>query len=148
MKSKCEAFIKIRSQSRQNMKSGVKPSFFREKMKPSSKYEVKVWSLHQNTKPNKPSSRYEVRCKAFIFQRKKWNLHRNTKSKCEAFLEIQSQRNLHQDMKPKKPSSKYEVRCKAFIFQRIKETFLKIQSQSVKPSSKYEAKETFVKIWS
>jgi hypothetical protein len=42
--------------------------------------------------------------------------------------------------------SKYEIRSEAFVFQEKNKTFIKIQSQSVKPSSKYIAKETFVKI--
>jgi hypothetical protein len=62
-----------------------------------------------------------------------------------SFLERKKQ-SIHQNMKPKKPSSKYEVRCEAFIFQRKNKTFIKIWSQSVKPSSKYEAKESFIKI--
>jgi hypothetical protein len=70
-----EAFIK-------NTKSGVKPSFFREKRKiakPSSKYEAKVRSLHQNMKSKKPSSEYEVWCETFVCQRKN-----------ETFIKIQS----------------------------------------------------------
>jgi hypothetical protein len=35
--------------------SGAKPSFYREKTKPSSKYEAKVRSLHQNMKPSQRS---------------------------------------------------------------------------------------------
>jgi hypothetical protein len=53
------------------MKPGVKPSFFMEKMKPSSKYELKVWSFHQNMKAKKASSKYKVRGEASVFKRKK-----------------------------------------------------------------------------
>jgi hypothetical protein len=52
------------------MKPGVKPSFFMEKMKPSSKYELKVWSFHQNMKAKKASSKYKVRGEASVFKRK------------------------------------------------------------------------------
>jgi hypothetical protein len=135
-KSTCEAFVKIRSQRNlhQNTKSSVKPLIFRQKMKHSSKYEVKVCSLHQNMKPNKSSSKYKVRCEAFIFREKtkiakpslKYkvkvsNLHRNTKSKCVTFVKILSQRNLHKKTKlVVKPS-----------FFREKKTFIEIRSQSV-----------------
>jgi hypothetical protein len=42
------------------MNSIVKRSLFREKLKPSSKYEVKVRSLHKNTKPERLLLKYEV----------------------------------------------------------------------------------------
>jgi hypothetical protein len=81
------------------MKLVVNPLLFGEKPKPSSKYEVKVWSLHQNTKLKKSSSKYKVSCEAYIFLKRKWSLRQNTESKCEAFVKIQSQRNLRQNMK-------------------------------------------------
>jgi hypothetical protein len=78
----------------------VKLSFLREKMKPSSKY--------------------EVRCEAFVFQTKNVKIAKPS-PKYEAKV-----RSLHQNMKPKKPSSKYEVWCEAFVLQTKKETFIKI----------------------
>jgi hypothetical protein len=113
---KNEPFIEIQTQS-------VKPSFFKGKTKPSSKYEVKESfikmrrqrKLCPNTKAKKASSKYEVRCEAFVFQRKN-----------ETFVEIRSERKLRQNTKAKKASSKYEVRCETFIFQGKNETFLEI----------------------
>jgi hypothetical protein len=76
-----ETFMKIQRQRKlhQNTRSGVKPSFFREKMKHSSKYEEKARSLRQNTKPKRPSSKYEV-TETFVKIRRQRMLHQNTKS--------------------------------------------------------------------
>jgi hypothetical protein len=61
----------------------VKPSFFREKMKRSSKY--------------------KVTSEAFIFLEKKANLHENTKSGVKSLF-------FRETTKIANPSSKYEVK--------------------------------------
>jgi hypothetical protein len=79
MKSKCEAFIKIRTQ--RSFHQNMRPK------RPSSKYEVKesfvkIWSqrsLHQNRKPKRPSSNYEVK-ESFVKIRRQRKLCQNTKS--------------------------------------------------------------------
>jgi hypothetical protein len=86
--------------------AGVKPSFFRGKMKPPFKYEVKSVN---------PSSKYEAK-ETFI----------EIRSQTVVFVKIRRQRKLRQNLKPKKSLSKYEVRCEAFIFQRKNKTFVKI----------------------
>jgi hypothetical protein len=122
-----ESFIKIRRQRKlhQNTKSSVKPSFFREKMKPSLQYEVKVWSIHQNKNPKEPSSKYKAK---------------------DTFVKIRSQRKLCQNMKPKKASSKYEPK-EDFVKIRSQRG-IRRNTKSKKASSKYEGKESFIKIQS